>query len=275
MATKLTLIKRILTLIFLFNSQVFLCQHSEIQLSFSKGISTNNSKSITNMNYFNRGDFLNAKNINEQSINLRYNFSLINKYKTKLKIGTGISYTNSIYSKNIIERKYFMQLTSCRFTNDQINIPISLGVERGFYNDKLFVEFQYVLFFDIATTKNSTYSGEEKNKYEFIDYSYTLNSFDNNKLSRLISINSKFNLTKNLYLNLGLSYLRSKEISYNYTLSTRYYLTNLNTGATTSEYWHFNGLEKIYLQDNFVYLNVGLSFKFGNKKTPEKITNTN
>ncbi|MFT6981480.1 MAG: hypothetical protein ACJAUD_000243 [Crocinitomicaceae bacterium] len=79
------------------------------------------------------------------------------------------------------------------------------------------------------------------------------------------SLGLKFKVSKNMFMNLGLNYARNNISFYDF----KYVVTHYDGGSSTPTSIYTNyGIEDIAkygIRDHFIYLNMGLSYKFNYK----------
>ncbi len=82
--------------------------------------------------------------------------------------------------------------------------------------------------------------------------------------SALLSLHFNKRLNKNLFFKIGLSYLSRLEFYYDYKIGVSYYLNGSTTPTyNVNQYYTTNSYR--LSRTNFVYLDLGLSYKFGKK----------
>lgn len=148
-------------------------QNSEFSLTYNLGISTRNYQ-IPDNTFLERLDYTKAHSLYDQIVSLKYNYSILHQGKKKLVIGTGIGFSQSKYYQFIVDEKYDYLLETVKFDSKTISIPILIGGEWELINDKLLLELDYSLNYNLPIIQNTIYFNSVEKKYDFIDYSYTL-----------------------------------------------------------------------------------------------------
>jgi hypothetical protein len=119
------------------------------------------------------------------------------------------------------------------------------------------------------------------NNEDWLEYRYELTTYYDNDhhasgipigfiqpLNLELNATVKFNVYKNLFLNVGVSYTRNNIFFYDYSYDILYYQNNSSTPTASYSFLGLagNGGQQYGVRDQFVYLNAGLSYKFNWKK---------
>lgn len=264
--------KKLLILLLLLTSFISMAQNagdkpgkttprSELSLQYNFGFSNRNFQ-LPPSDMFGRLNYTQARSYYDRGIMLRYNFAVLQKGKNRLLLGTGVGYSNSQHYQVLTGIKYDYQLDAVVFDAKAITIPLTISYERAFFDDKFFLELSYSRNYNIAQDKNAVYQSEAPGKQDFINYTYTLEVRNENRMNNYIAITPKFRVIDNLFINCSIGYLTNKKVNYNYTVNTDYVTTDAQTGNATFHYESVQSLSDIEIIDKYLYLSLGVAYKF-------------
>lgn len=235
---------------------------SEISVLYNFGVSDRNFQLPTS-DMMTRLDYKNAKTLNDQGVLLKYNHTIVTFGKNKFSLGTGVGYFNSKHCQNIAaENGSGYLLDAVVFDSKMITVPVTVSYERSLIDNRLYAELSYSRNSNSTLERNSTYKGQGDKKFGYIDYKYQVDVRRGNSNNHQVCVASKLKVKKNLYVNGSMSYLSSKKTNYNFEYEHLNTLTDAQTGAKSYQYNHVRSQPDIEIKDNYIYLSLGVSYKF-------------
>jgi hypothetical protein len=270
--------RKVLILHFIIFQVAAYAQNHELQLLYKFGFSTRNL-SVVNPNsevFAHDFDFVRTPRCQfDQSANLSYKYSVWKQRKLFLIGGIDISQTKYYFPLIDGENRH---LGNIDIRNNKWSYNLGLNKEFYFYDSKLVLElgivFKDVYPFNKTVKLNSDYTLASR---EWIEYKYDFDAyfrqnFPNNGSNRgyhlanirtEYSLGLKFKLYNSFYLSANLSYQRNNYFYYNYSWQAQYYYNN---SASPNGWYSFQGFQdtdtKFFVNDDFLYLSIGASYKF-------------
>lgn len=263
-------------------------QRHELNLNYRFGVPTNNFTILTPDGLTNH-NYLKTRSVHDQGLTLNYKYEIWQK--ANLFLSTGIEFSGSkhyqpIYAigdsknhlDNIIIRKNRLTVhlfgihKQFNLIDDRLLIDIGWDVINRFYfpkSDRYYSDFK---------SNNEDWI---KYKYEFITYydKYYENdgTVDNRRYMYLnADVNLHFigKISNIIYVDFGFNYSRNNVFFYDYTYTVQYYYGGSPTPTST---WSFLGIDGLFdpkyaIRDHYIYLSLGLSYKFGKTCNEEKLT---
>ncbi|MFT6245365.1 MAG: opacity protein-like surface antigen [Salibacteraceae bacterium] len=264
----------ILTFILSFKSSG---QNHEISLNYRIGLATNQNQ-ITNPDFSNHLEYKQADTRFDQGVTLDYGYKVWKKLN--LFVSGGIEVSESKNYFRITDGPGGYHLANVEMNTGRFAYRIGLNKQFSFFENKMILDIGCHIVDRFYFSDSKLYSQPATTSHlDWIDYEYELETkhgeyFLNpngiqNKMYMFLnldySLGLKLKVSKNMFMNLGLNYARNNISFYNFN----YVVTHYDGGSSipTSIYTN-EGIEDIAkygIRDHFIYLNMGLSYKFNYK----------
>ncbi|MBK6952787.1 MAG: hypothetical protein IPH24_12255 [Crocinitomicaceae bacterium] len=254
---------------------------NELSINFRSGLPTQNMV-VFIPDSFKRYDYLQMRSVSDMGAILKYKFRVWKKWN--IYVSSGIELSQSKHYQPIFASGYAqMHLDNIIIKKNRFTVNW-FGLHKQFqlYNDKLLIDFGCEVVDKFYFSKVDNYSSDYiKNSTptdQWIDYSYDLTTYYDQfypsgditggyrRLFLDWNLHLKFLLSHDLYFDFGFNYTRNNLFFYDYSYSVRYYVGG---SETPTNYYSFLGTappHKNAVRNHYLYLNFGLSYKFGNNK---------
>ena len=259
-------------------AQNVLGQDHQVSLDYRYAIPLNNLM-VHVPTLVSRADHRHVRSVNDQGILMTYQYQVYKKWKIFLSAGLDLS--QSLHYQPILEGNGRYHLDNIIIKKNRISPHFGLHKHVALYDDKLTLDFGIELVRRFYGQEIDVYSIDyQSNNESWIQYKYDLTTYydkhhaNGDRISNRGSIRAeymakaKFKLSERLRFNFGFTFAPRNFFFYNYSYRILYY----HNGSTTpTASYHFAGLLdwdifgnplQYGVEDHYLYLNTGLTFRF-------------
>lgn len=268
--------------LFLFISDFGFCQNHEVELKYRFGLATENFQ-MSEPGPYTSYNHYKTRSLNDQGIVLNYKYQIWKR--ARLFLSGGVDFSKSKHFQRINQDLGGRNIDNIIISKKRYTFHLGIHKQFNFYNDKVILDLGCDVIRRNYGSKIDNYSIDFKRSehFDWIEYRYSYTAFYDDehygsgaldgrkKLNLEWSLTAKYEIYKNLYLDIGFSYSRQNIFFYNYNFDMLYYLGGSTTPTGSYSFLGTFGStpENVYaINEDFFYLNLGLSYKFNwnNKK---------